>query len=453
MKRFGLRSTRVVYEGKVQPAVVVVDGEHIEAVVHTREERTLGDLTITDMGSSVVMAGLVDTHVHINEPGRTEWEGFATATRAAAAGGVTTVVDMPLNCSPVTTSVGALAIKLRAAAPALWVDTGFWGGVVPDNAGELASLAAAGVLGCKAFLCDSGIDDFPAVDEAALRRAMRALAQARVPLLAHAELDLGAPTTHDARVYASYLASRPGAWEEAAIALLIRLVRETGCAVHIVHLSAASALPALAAARRERLPITVETCPHYLTLAAEDIADGQTQFKCAPPIRERANREALWQGLEDGIIDMVTTDHSPCTPALKRPDVGDFHAAWGGISSLQLGLPVVWTSARQRGFTLPDMARWMSEAPARVSGLYPQKGRLSAGADADLVVWDPEADLTVEAEQLHVRHKLTPYLGQHLVGSVRATYLRGSRIFSEGTHRQLARGVALLHRSSQENTP
>ena len=450
MKRFGLRSQRVIVDGQVKPAVVVIQGERIETVL-SEHEATLSGLAITDLGQAVIMAGLVDTHVHINEPGRTEWEGFVTATRAAAAGGVTTVVDMPLNCSPVTTSADALSIKLRACQPSLWVDTGFWGGVVPNNAGELEALAQAGVLGCKAFLCDSGIDEFPAVDEPQLRRAMAALARANIPLLAHAELDLGAPPAGDARAYASYLASRPARWEEAAIELLIRLARDTGCAVHIVHLSAASALPALAQARAEGLPISVETCPHYLTLSAEDIADGRTEFKCAPPIRDRENREALWRGLDQGIIDLVTTDHSPCTPALKRQELGDFQAAWGGISSLQLGLPVVWTEARARGLPFTVMARWMSEAPARIAGLTNRKGRLAPGLDADLVVWDPDADLTVESTGLHARHKLTPYLGKQLKGRVLATYLRGHAIYRDGAHSSEALGKPLQHRNARED--
>jgi allantoinase len=447
MNRFGLRSKRVVVDGQVKPSLVVVQGERIEAVLSEGEAESLSTLPITDMGDAVIMAGLVDTHVHINEPGRTEWEGFVTATRAAAAGGVTTVVDMPLNCSPVTTSVHALELKLRACAPSLWVDTGFWGGVVPNNEAELQGLAQAGVLGCKAFLCDSGIDEFPSVNEAELRLAMTRLSRADIPLLAHAELDLGAQSAGDARAYSSYLASRPARWEEAAIELLIRLSRDTDCAVHIVHLSAASALPALAAARKEGLPITVETCPHYLTLSAEDIADGHTEFKCAPPIRDRENREALWRGLSEGIIDLVTTDHSPCTPLLKKQELGDFGAAWGGISSLQLGLPVVWTEARARGLPFSVMARWMSETPAKVAGIADRKGRLAQGMDADLVVCDPEADLTVDAASLHARHKLTPYLGKTLKGRVLATYLRGSAIYQGGAHAGEARGKPLQHRN------
>ncbi len=429
MTRFAVYSQRVIVEGRVCPAFVVIAGETIEAVVTGVDRSALGSLRIIDVGEAVVMAGLCDTHVHINEPGRTEWEGFTTATRAAAAGGVTTVVDMPLNCSPVTTHEEALAIKLSACRPSLWVDVGFWGGVVPGNAKDLPGLADAGVLGAKAFLCDSGIEEFPAVDEPGLREAMRVLSAARIPLLAHAELELKAPAIIEPRRYASYLASRPAAWEEAAIATLVRLCRDTGCGVHIVHLSAASALPMLAAARAEGLPITVETCPHYLVLAAEDIEDGCTEMKCAPPIRGRENREGLWQGLRDGIIDMVTSDHSPCSPALKRRDLGDFQAAWGGISSLQLGLPLVWTAARARGFSLGDVARFMSEAPARVAGLS-RKGRLDRGFDADLCIWRPDESFKVDASLLHDRHKFSPYVGRILEGTVLATYLRGQCVFA-----------------------
>ncbi len=344
--------------------------------------------------------------MHVNEPGRTEWEGFTTATRAAAAGGVTTLVDMPLNCIPVTTTGAALETKRAACANQLAVDVGFWGGVIPGNAGDLPGLARAGVLGCKAFLIHSGIDEFPNASEGDLRRAMPVLRGLGLPLLAHAELDVGAaaPDGHahadahgDPRSYDAYLASRPRAWEDAAIRLLIALCRETGCAVHIVHLSSASSLPALRAAKDEGLPITVETCPHYLCFEAEAIPDGATHFKCAPPIREHENREALWRALGDGTIDLVISDHSPCTPALKVPERGDFQQAWGGIASLQLGLAAVWTEARRRGHGLADIAAWMSERPARLAGLAARKGRIAPGLDADLVVWDPDEEHVVAA--------------------------------------------------------
>jgi allantoinase len=439
---WGIRSTRVVGVATVRPATVVIEGGRIVAVV----EGAAPACPVVDLGERVVGPGLVDSHVHVNEPGRTDWEGFATATRAAAAGGVTTIVDMPLNCIPVTTTRAALEEKVRATRGQLAVDVGFWGGVVPGNAGELAELAAAGALGCKAFLVHSGIDEFPNATEADLRAAMPALRAAGLPLLAHAELDLGGPAP--AADYGSYLASRPPEWEEAAIALLIRLARQTGCAVHVVHLSAASSLPLIARAKEEGLPLSVETCPHYLCLDAASVPEGATEWKCAPPIREPANREALWEGLRAGVIDLVVTDHSPCTPALKARERGDFAAAWGGISSLQLGLPAVWTEARRRGHALGELFDWMSARPAALAGLTPRKGRIAPGADADLVVFDPEAEVTVEAAGLHFRHKLSPYLGRKLRGRIEATLLRGQLIYDAGQHRAGAVGQPLLGRET-----
>ncbi len=429
-----LRSRRVLLDGRLEPATVVVRGERVEAVLPA--EASLSDGTeVQDLGERVLMAGLVDTHVHVNEPGRTDWEGFVTATRAAASGGITSLVDMPLNCSPVTTSTHALDQKLEALGGAgrgeheLYVDTAFWGGVVPHNAAELRSLAEAGVRGCKAFLIDSGIDEFPQVGEAELRQAMRELERAGVPLIAHAELDVGAPASAgDPRSYGTYLSSRPPEWEIAAIELLIKLCRETGCPVHIVHLSAAGALPLIDGAKQAGLPVSAETCPHYLCLTAEQIGDGETHFKCAPPIREAANRELLWQGLEAGLIDCIVSDHSPCTPALKQRESGDFGRAWGGIASLSLGLGAVWLEAQRRGLALTQVARWMSEAPAELAGLG-RKGRIAPGCDADFVVWDPDVEYEVAPEALHFKHKLSPYLGRKARGRVQQTWLRGHVIF------------------------
>jgi len=439
----GIRSTRVVIDGAVGPAAIRFADDGTIAAIDRSYDGARG-AGLLDVGSLVVSPGLVDCHVHINEPGRTDWEGFTTATRAAAAGGVTTLVDMPLNCIPVTTSEGALLTKRRECAGQLAVDVGFWGGVIPGNAGQLPGLARAGALGCKAFLIHSGIDEFPNATESDLRQAMPVLRGLGLPLLAHAELDLGtgAADAHahaDPRAYGAYLASRPRAWEDAAIRLLIALCRETGCAVHIVHLSSASSLPALRAAKDEGLPITVETCPHYLCFDAEAIPDGATHFKCAPPIREHENRERLWKGLRDGVVDMIVTDHSPCTPELKKLDLGDFDAAWGGIASLQFGLPVVWTEARARGASIVDVSRWMSEAPARLAGLA-RKGAIEQGRDADFVVWRPEADFTVKKDCILHKNKVTPYEGQTLFGVVDATYLRGERAAARG--RWVKRGAS-----------
>ncbi len=398
------------------------------------------DLLVIDAGDHLVMPGVVDSHVHVNEPGRTEWEGFTTATRAAVAGGVTTLVDMPLNSIPATTSVAALEAKREAARGRVRVDVGFWGGVVPGNSGELAALHEAGVLGFKAFLAPSGVDEFPHVGEAELRPAMRELARLGAVLLVHAEdpsvLDRAepvwkAPGASD-RSYRTYLASRPPEAETAAIELVLRLCRELGTRVHVVHLATGAALPALAAARAEGLPVTVETCPHYLTFAAEEIADGATAWKCAPPIREAAEREALWRALGRGEIDLVASDHSPAPPALKGLDSGDFRRAWGGIASLQLALPAVWTAARERGHRPEALVPWMCTGPARLAGLVGRKGAIAPGYDADLVVWDPEASFEVRPEDLHHRHPVTPYAGRTLFGRVVRTFVRGVEVFRDG---------------------
>ena len=438
----GVWSQRVVTPEGMRAGTLLFAGGRIEGLdgYEARHEGVL------DVGELTVSPGLVDCHVHINEPGRTEWEGFATATEAAAAGGVTTLVDMPLNCIPVTTSADALAQKLTACREQLHVDVGFWGGVVPGNVEALAGLAEAGALGCKAFMVHSGIDEFPNATEADLRRAMPVLQRLGLPLLAHAELDLGAPAFAEPKRYASYLASRPGSWEDEAIRLLVRLCEETGCAVHVVHLSSATAVPIVRAAKQRGLPISAETCPHYLCLTAEEIPDGATHFKCAPPIRSQQNREALWQALFEGVIDFVITDHSPCTPALKLPERGDFQAAWGGIASLSLGLAAIWTEASARGATPVQLARWMSQTPARFAGLAAQKGRIAPGLAADLVVWDPQESFVVEPRDLHFRHKVSPYVGRTLRGRVHMTLLGGALVHRDGTTQGQAQGKLLLGR-------
>ncbi len=437
-----LRSRRVVTPGGERAGVVRIRDGRIVDVVDPASVPT--DAHVEDVGGAVLMPGLVDSHVHVNEPGRTEWEGFESATRAAAAGGVTTLVDMPLNSSPVTTTRDALERKRDAAAGHALVDCGFWGGLVPGNARRIGSLLDAGACGVKAFLCHSGIDDFPAAGEAELRAALPVLAERGKPLLVHAELATDvAPPEGDPRRYATYLESRPPSWERQAVALLLRLCRELRAPIHVVHLSAAAAARLVAEAHREGLPMTAETCPHYLSLAAEDVEDGRTEFKCAPPVRERANRDALWDALLDGTIGMVVSDHSPCPPLLKEPARGDFMAAWGGIASLQLALPVVWTEARRRGLGLGRIASWMAEAPARLAGLAASKGRIAPGYDADLVAFDPDAPFEVASVGIHHRHKLTPYLGRTLHGVVRQTWLRGRRVFSGGVFEGAPRGALL----------
>ncbi len=425
-----LFSRRVLCPDGIRPAAVVIDGERIARI--GPEPPTA--LEVQDLGDRLLAPSLADTHVHVNEPGRTEWEGFETATRAAAAGGITAIVDMPLNSSPVTTTVAALQAKLRACEGKLWVDCGFWGGVVPGNADQLEPMVAAGVLGFKAFLCGSGIDEFPASDEVVLREAMLILSRLRVPLLAHCELESElrqAPADASPRAYLRYLHTRPREAEDRAIEQMIELSRETGCHVHVVHLSSGTALPAIRAAKAAGVRLTVETCPHCLCLSAEDIADGATAFKCAPPIREDHNRDALWAGLADGTIDVVVTDHSPCAPGLKRLEEGDFLQAWGGIASLQLGLRAVWTEALRRGLSVRQVMRWMSEAPRRLVG-WPAHSGVVAGASADLIAWDPDISAEIVASELLQRHPITPWLGRSLAGRIESVWLRGEPILHRG---------------------
>ncbi|PGH47894.1 allantoinase AllB [Streptomyces sp. Ru87] len=424
-----LRSARVVTPSGVRPASVAVRGERVAAVLPYDCE-VPGTARLEDFGDDVLLPGLVDTHVHVNDPGRSEWEGFPSATLAAAAGGVTTLVDMPLNSIPPTTTTAHLDVKRRAARGRTHIDVGFWGGAVPGNLAELRPLHEAGVFGFKCFLLPSGVDEFPSLSPAGLERAMAETARLGGLLIVHAEdpehID-GAPSRTGPR-YADFLASRPRAAENAAVERLIALARRTGCRVHVLHLSSSDALPLLAAAKRDGVPLTVETCPHFLTLTAEEVPDGATEFKCCPPIREAENRDALWRGLLDGTIDCVVSDHSPCTPDLKRLDSGDFASAWGGISSLQLGLPAVWTEARRRGVPIAALARWMAAAPAALAGL-PHKGAVEPGRDADFTVLAPEKTFTVDPARLHHRNRVTAYAGRTLYGVVRSTWLRGRRIY------------------------
>jgi allantoinase len=448
-----LRSTRVLTQAGLAPATVLVDGERISAVRGWNDVSSdllpgAGPIDLIDFGDRVLLPGLVDTHVHMNDPGRSEWEGFETATKAAAAGGVTTLVDMPLNCIPETTNVQALEAKRTAAKGRAWVDWAAWGGVVPGNADSIEPLARAGVSGFKCFLIHSGIDGFARVNEADLRLALARMRGAGLPLLAHAEI--AGPveeatkkldeTSADWRKYSTFLTSRPDNAEVDAIALLIRLAEEFQSPVHIVHLSSAHALPLLAAARMRGVPVTVETCAQYLWFAAEEIPDGATDFKCAPPIRDTANRQKLWEALEDGQIDMVTTDHSPCPPAMKGLEAGRFDEAWGGISSIGLALPVIWAAMQQRGLKLERIGEWMARAPARLAGLAVRKGVIEPGANADFAVFDPDAAWTVTPDDLHFRHKISPYLGAKLRGRVVETWLRGERIFCAGEFSDEARG-------------
>jgi allantoinase len=444
-----VRGLRVITGNIERPATV-----HIEEGRITRvggyDELQPGAETI-DAGRLVVSPGIIDTHVHVNEPGRTDWEGFDTATRAAAAGGVTTIVDMPLNSVPATTTVDALEEKRRAATGQCHVDVGFWGGVVPGNDRQLDTLVDAGVRGFKCFLVPSGVDEFQEVGESHLRRAMPILARRNVPLLVHAEspahlvaasdLPAGPPsqggTGSPPQRYATYLATRPPEAEIAAVRLMAALAAEFNVRTHIVHVAAAGAVEEIARARARGVPLTAETCPHYLMFSEDDIPDGATAFKCAPPIRGRAHRDALWNGLGAGTLDLIATDHSPSPPALKCGQ--DFLRAWGGIASLELSLAATWTGASARGLMPVDLARWMAAGPAALSGIGERKGAIAEGKDADLVLWDPDAEFTVDPEHLQQRHKFTAYAGRRLRGRVRTTIVRGERVWHEG---RLGRGAS-----------
>jgi allantoinase len=462
-----LRSRRVITPHGEQDAAVLIDAEHIAAIKPPSE--LPANIPVEDLGALALLPGLIDVHTHINEPGRTEWEGFATATCAAAAGGFTTVIDMPLNCLPETTSVAALELKREAASTGgpnntsqCTIDYAFWGGCVDNNQHQLEPLALAGVAGFKSFLIYPGCDGFTAIDKQNLIRALPHIARTGLPLLVHAELDpsINAAVAHlnatnaDWTKYATYLASRPDEAELEAIEMLLELCREATLHerpfhLHIVHLSTARALPLIAAAKREGLPVTVETCPHFLHFTAEQIPDGATLFKSAPAIRSAANREALWQALIDGTLDLIATDHSPCPPHMKRMHsdhvepgqapaahgntLGRFDLAWGGIPSLSTAISVLWTECTRRELTLSQLAQWTSAAPARLAGLSTTIGSIEPGKHANLIAFDPEATFTLTPDRLHYRHKISPYLNETLRGEVRTTWLRGQKVFTR-TH-------------------
>jgi len=448
---------RVITPEGIRPAAILVEGERIQAIV-APDQVPAGGYKIHDFGEAAILPGLVDSHLHINDPGRAEWEGFETATRAAAAGGYTLLVDMPLNCLPATTTVAALQAKRAAAHGRCSVDWAAWGGVVHDNPSDIETLAAAGVAGFKCFLINPGIDGFTMVTEQQLRRALPHVVRTGLPLLVHAELPGPIDRATDALAgadwsrYSTYLQSRPDEAELSAIRLMLSLCREYGFRLHIVHLSTSQALQELRAARSQALPVSVETCPHYLHLCAETIADGATLSKCAPPIRSRENCERLWQGLRDGTIDLVVTDHSPCPPLMKKLSEGNFRTAWGGIASLSVALALMWTEASRRGFTLLDLARWMAAAPARLAGCDLHKGRLAAGYDADFVVFDSDREFIVTEDRLHYRHAVSPYLGETLRGVVKSTYLRGKPVFAEGEFLGEPSGRECTAKTSRQST-
>src|SRR5579859_6877840 len=453
--QIAIHSKRMLLPDGLREATLIIDKGIITGVINGL---AMADgIKWIDADDLLVMPGLIDPHVHINEPGRTDWEGFDTATRAAIAGGITMLVDMPLNSSPVTTTVAAFLRKQTAATGQLHCDCGFWGGVVPGNENEIEPLIAHGVLGFKAFLTHSGIDEFPNVTENMLRKVMPIIAANGLPLLVHCELETPRPPASpkhgpsnsrpshpptpgppqpapgDPRSYKNYLASRPRKWEDDAIALMIRLCAEYNCHTHIVHLSSATSIEPIRRAKEKGLPLTVETAPHYLYFMAENIPDGNTLFKCAPPIREAANNNRLWEALAEGVIDFIATDHSPAPPALKQIATGHLPQAWGGISSLQLSLPVVWTAAEQRGFNEKHLAKWLSAAPAEFIGQSTSRGKLAPGYRADLTIWDPGRSFTVNPSTLYHKHKLTPYAGEELFGVVEHTWLSGEKVYDKGT--------------------
>lgn len=445
---FALHSTQMLVEGKLTEATIYIrDGKIVKITSGTASS---GNNDFTELGDLVVMSGLIDSHVHINEPG-TDWEGFDTITKAAIAGGITTLVDMPLNSNPVTTSAKTFTEKLEVAEGKLNCNCGFWGGIVPENADALDELLNAGVLGIKAFLTHSGLDEFPNVDLSDLRKGMKTLSKYKIPLLAHAEIDeMHEGITafeEDPGSYIAYLNSRPKSWEDKAVSLLIDLCNEFKSPVHVVHLSSADSLMQLKTARQKGLPLTVETCPQYLYFAAEDIPDNNTLFKCAPPIREQENNEQLWNALKDGTIDFIVTDHSPATPALKKMDSGNLKDAWGGIASVQFSLPVVWTAAEKRGFSVSQISDLMSKNVAKFIGFGNQKGQLKEGFDADIVVWDPTESFTVNTSDIHFRHKISPYVGEKLFGVVKQTYVNGKKVYENGKFISLAQGKVLLRNS------
>ncbi|NBX93344.1 MAG: allantoinase AllB [Proteobacteria bacterium] len=435
---FALKSQRVLLPkkgqslGELSPAIVFIESGIIRSIEGQLPAEYSGKLI--DLGEKVLMPGLCDSHVHMNEPGRTEWEGIATATQAAAAGGITTLIDMPLNSIPPTVTVDALQLKRKSAEKTAYVDYGFWGGVIPGNEKDLEPLIDAGIMGFKAFMIDSGVSEFPMASEKVLRESMPVLAKKGVPFLVHAELESPVSIKIDShREYHRYLQSRPDQWEVEAIRLMIRLARETGCRVHIVHLSSAKALQDIQQAKKEGLKFTVETCPHYLSLLAEEVPEGATHFKCAPPIRERSNQEALWQGLSQGVIDFIVSDHSPCTPQLKNLETGDFDSAWGGIAGLQFSLSVIWTEMTKRHLALPLLSHWMAESTSKFLNIQNKTGRIESGTDADLVVFDPEAEFKLNVRDILHRHPVTPYLGKTLKGKVEKTFVRGQCVFDSGT--------------------
>jgi len=444
---FALKSQRVIIDNAMRSACVEIKKGKIQGI-HPFDSQL--DCPTEDLAEKILMPGLVDTHVHINEPGRTEWEGFNTATQAAAAGGITTLVDMPLNCIPVTTTKAAFETKLQAVKDKLWVDCGFWGGVIPSNIEQLDDLLSAGVLGVKSFLIDSGIAEFPNVEADTIRKALPILAKHQVPYLIHAEIDCGDQA--NAKIgerYQGFLDSRPKHWENKAVNLMLELAQQAKQAglenkIHIVHLSSDQALDIIRKAKQKGLNFSAETCPHYLTLAAESIPDGKTLYKCCPPIREESNRQNLWRAIKDGTISFIVSDHSPCTPQLKAIDSGDLEKAWGGISALQFGLPLIWTEAIKQNISLAEISRLMSWETAKFAGMDKRKGKIALAMDADLIVFDDQKSYSISSDMIKHRHKISPYVGTRVQGKIEKTYVRGQLVFNDDRFLKQPIGQTLL---------
>jgi len=426
-----ITSTRVFVSGQLIDAAVIFDQGIIIDIVD--KDQVANGCQCADMGELIIMPGLIDTHVHINEPGRTDWEGFNSATQAAAAGGITTVIDMPLNCIPVTTTLDAVKVKYKCLKNQMWVDIGFHGGVIPHNETDLPAMIDAGINTFKAFMIDSGVDEFPASDTATLDKAMPILSRGNATLLVHAELDSCSEEHQvtDNSSYQEFLSSRPDDWEVNAIAEIIRLSKKHDCKVHIVHLSSAKAIKLIHEAQLNKIKVTAETCPHYLTLSSDSIPDGDGRFKCCPPIRNDDNQNALWEGLENGVIDFIVSDHSPCTPALKRLEDHNLWEAWGGISSLQFGLSLIWTAIQKRGYTIKHLVNWMCERPAQLVNLAHLKGKIKKGYQADFVIWNPEKTHTIDKKDILHKNKLSAYEKHIVSGVVEQTILRGEIIFDK----------------------
>ena len=446
-----IKSKRVLTPDGIKEAIILISEGKIVELVSTLDYEL--EIEIRDVGNSVVMPGIIDPHVHINEPGRTEWEGFITSTKSAAAGGITTMIEMPLNALPVTTTAKNFEIKLEAAKNKLYVNCGFWGGVVPENQNELEKLLESGVFGLKAFLTHSGIDDFPNVNAVHLRKALKILKQYNKPLLVHCEIDSPHAESNlldqNPNSYFAYLKSRPKSWEDSAIKLMIDLCRETESHIHIVHLSSANSIGQIKKAKVEGLPLTVETAPHYLFFKAEEIPDGATQYKCAPPIREKENNDQLWNALLDGTIDFIATDHSPSLPLLKEIESGNFKKAWGGIAGLQFSLPVIWTKMKEKNTAVEKLLKWLCEQPAQLCQLNSSKGKIQKNFDADITVWNPDQKFKVTESIIQHRHKITPYLNQELFGVVEQTFVNGKKVFDYGSVIDLNKGKILLQKKHE----